>query len=92
MKVLKALLVDDERLSLQMMKGIIDWGSFGIEIADTAMDGEEALEKFLKLSPGLVITDIRMPRMNGLEFIKKAREINDQAEILLISASRISAM
>jgi two-component system response regulator YesN len=58
MKVLKALLVDDERLSLQMMKGIIDWGSFGIEIADTAADGLEALEKFQKLSPGLVITDI----------------------------------
>jgi two-component system response regulator YesN len=86
MKVLKTLLVDDERLSLQMMKGIIDWGSFGIEIADTAMDGMEALDKFIKLSPGLIITDIRMPRLNGLEFIKKVREINDQTEILLISA------
>lgn len=84
--MLKALLVDDERLSLQMMKNIIDWGSFGIEIADTAMDGMEALDKFQKLSPGLIITDIRMPRLNGLEFIKKVREINDQAEILLISA------
>jgi two-component system, response regulator YesN len=84
--LLKALLVDDERLSLQMMKGIIDWGRFGIEIADTAADGMEALEKFTKLAPGLIITDIRMPRLNGLEFIKKVREINDQTEILLISA------
>jgi two-component system response regulator YesN len=84
--LLKALLVDDERLSLQMMKGIIDWGRFGIEIADTAADGMEALEKFIKLSPGLIITDIRMPRLNGLEFIKKVREINDQTEIMLISA------
>ena len=84
--MLKALLVDDERLSLLMMKGIIDWGSFGIEIADTALDGMEALDKFRQLSPGLIITDIRMPRLNGLEFVKKVREINDQAEILLISA------
>lgn len=84
--MLKALLVDDERLSLQMMKGIIDWGRYGIEIADTAADGVEALEKYRQLSPGLIITDIRMPRLNGLEFIKKVREINDQAEILLISA------
>lgn len=84
--LLKALLVDDERLSLQMMKGIINWGRFGIEIADTAADGMEALEKFMKLSPGLIITDIEMPRLSGLEFIKKVREINDQTEILLISA------
>ena len=84
--MLRALLADDELLTVNMMKNLIEWDRFGIEIAATAGSGAEAFAKFREIIPNIIITDIRMPGMNGLEFISRVREISADTEIIVISA------
>lgn len=66
----RILAVDDTRALLNMLKACLEGG--GHEVV-TAKDGCEALEKLREHRPDLVITDLNMPRMNGLEFIAEAR-------------------
>lgn len=84
--MIKAMLVDDEALSIKMLENVINWGQYGIEIVDTASDGLQAIEKYKEYQPDIVITDIKMPNLDGIEFIKKVREINSEIEFILISA------
>lgn len=84
--MLKALIVDDEVLSIKIMENIIDWTMHGIQIVATASDGMEAFEKFQAYAPNIIISDIKMPKLDGIEFIKKVREINSEVEFLFISA------
>ncbi len=56
------------------------------EIVGTAGDGEEAVEEFIKLRPQLMTMDITMPKMDGVETIKKILKIDDSVRILVISA------
>lgn len=84
--MITALIVDDEMLSIRMMENILDWNSLGIQIVGTAQNGIEALTKFHTLNPNIIITDIQMPDLNGLEFIRKVRESSAQTEFILISA------
>ena len=53
----------------------------------TACDGEEGLEKYKELNPDLIITDIQMPRMNGLDMIKKIGNTNGIKDLILIFIS-----
>lgn len=82
----KVLLADDEELSRQMMRSLIDWNALGFEIAGEASDGNEALELVYRLHPDLILTDIRMPGMNGLSFTKKVREMAGSPDIVFVSA------
>ena len=61
-----------------------DWESLGCEIVGEAENGQQAYELVQKLSPDLILTDIRMPLLNGLEFIRKIKSICS-AEVLIIS-------
>lgn len=71
--MLKVLLVDDEPFILQGIKVIIDWEKEGFEIAATAENGLEALEYLKKEKVDLIIADIRMPGMTGLELLEQIR-------------------
>ena len=51
-----------------------------------ASDGQQAYELFIKVHPDLVITDIKMPRMSGIELTKKIRETDTDTEIIIITA------
>jgi len=84
--MLKAILVDDEQLSIHMMENLIEWDRYGVRIVATAADGLEALEKFREHLPNIVITDIKMPNLDGIAFIRRVREISADAEIIFISA------
>lgn len=68
--MLKLILVDDEVFVRLGIKKTIDWGSIGYEIAGEAEDGQKALEMAREIHPDVVLTDIQMPKMNGLELIK----------------------
>ena len=65
----KVLLIDDEPSALEGMLLWINWNELGFEVCGTACNGREGLEYIRKLQPDLVITDIHMPLMNGLEMI-----------------------
>lgn len=83
---MKLLLADDEILSLQMMEHIIDWNSLNIEIIGKAQDGLEALNIIEKTLPDLLITDIRMPHIDGLELIRRTIAIKPDIFIIIVSA------
>ena len=74
MKKLRVLLVDDDPLALEGIQRMLHWEAFGGELAGCAASGEEALALPEAERPDVVISDIRMPGMDGLEVIRQARE------------------
>ncbi|WP_339272401.1 response regulator [Paenibacillus sp. FSL W8-0426] len=68
--MLKVLLVDDEMFVRKGMHELIDWHGLGMEIAGEAENGLEALDRAECLQPDVIITDIRMPVLDGLELIR----------------------
>ncbi|MDI4647808.1 response regulator transcription factor [Cohnella hashimotonis] len=70
----KVILVDDEMFARKGLAGLIPWEQYGFEVAGEAEDGEEALGLIGRLSPDIVVTDIRMPVLDGLEMIRAAQE------------------
>lgn len=80
------LLVDDEQFMLNSMKTLVDWKAYGFSIAATAHNGKRALEYYKQLRPELVITDIVMPIMDGLELIKEIRRLSEETYILILTA------
>lgn len=85
MSKMKVLLVDDEMITLKMLKSIIPWERLGLELLGTADDGEEAYRKVLREMPDIIISDIRMKNMDGLELVKKVRAISENVKIILMS-------
>ena len=83
--MLKLLIVDDEEKVCQLIEYIIDWHSYGIEIIGVANDGQTAYELIAQDTPDIIITDIRMPMYNGIELIKKTRELNINVSFIIIS-------
>lgn len=67
---MKVFLVEDEVIVREGIKRNIDWGREGYEFIGEASDGELAYPMIQKLKPDIVITDIKMPFMNGLELSK----------------------
>ncbi|MBO0958760.1 response regulator transcription factor [Neobacillus sp. MM2021_6] len=81
----RVLLADDETLITLGLQALLDWEDYGFEIVYTAESGEEALS-FLKDHPvDLLITDILMGEMSGLELIKAAREIQPQMKSIVLT-------
>lgn len=70
----KVIVADDEPLMLEGWKTMIDWNKFGYELCGAASDGDEALELVERIGPDLLLTDIRMPGLGGLELIRELRE------------------
>ncbi|OMF69092.1 response regulator transcription factor [Paenibacillus glucanolyticus] len=67
----RAILVDDEVFTRKGLLKLIDWEACGFQIVDEADNGEDALELIERLQPDVVITDIRMPVLDGLELIRR---------------------
>lgn len=72
--MIKLLIVEDEPLVQIGIRSMINWSELGIEICGIAKDGIQGLEYMEKYAPELVITDIKMPQMDGLCMMKTARE------------------
>ncbi|MCK5111444.1 MAG: response regulator transcription factor [Arcobacteraceae bacterium] len=83
LKELKVLLVEDEENLSQLLKNAIgdNFDSFTV-----ANNGKDGIEKFKKISPDLVITDIMMPVLTGLEMAKELKQINPNISIIILSA------
>ena len=65
------LLVDDERLELETLRDYIAWEKLGFDRVYTARSGRDAYDKVLRLKPDVMITDIHMPVMNGIELARQ---------------------
>ncbi|PXX51996.1 AraC family two component transcriptional regulator [Hungatella effluvii] len=80
------LLVDDEESVLNVLRTSIDWQGLGIETLLTANDGLAALDIFEQQQIDLLITDIRMPRLDGLELIRSVRRLYPDTHCILLTA------
>ncbi len=83
LKELKVLLVEDEEKLASLLKNAIGDNFYSFHVSP---NGEEGLEKFKTLSPDIVITDIMMPRMDGLEMSKEIRVLDADVPIIILSA------
>ncbi|RBQ29891.1 response regulator transcription factor [Aliarcobacter vitoriensis] len=83
MKNLKVLIVEDEQKLANLIKSSIKELFFKISIAK---DGEEGLKKFKSFKPDIIISDIMMPKLTGLEMSKKIQEQNSSIPIIILSA------
>jgi two-component system response regulator YesN len=81
----KLLIVEDERREREGLIGFLDWESLGVCLAGAARDGREGLELAKDLTPDIVITDIRMPLMDGLEMIRRLRAFLPDGQIIIVS-------
>ena len=80
----RVLLADDQRLvreSLATMLGLLD----GIELAGTAANGEEAIDLVAELRPDVVLMDLRMPRLDGIEATRRLRERDPEARVIALT-------
>lgn len=83
--LLRLLIVEDEKWEREGLIDFLDWNSFGIEIAGTARDGVEGYEEALRLKPDIILTDIKMPGMDGIEMSKKIKGIMPDTKIIILT-------
>lgn len=84
--MLKVLVVEDEEL---IRTGIVlgtDWAQMNCTVAGQAANGLEGLEKARTLKPDLIITDIKMPHMDGIEMVRRLREAGNEAKVIILTA------
>ncbi|NDL67030.1 response regulator transcription factor [Anaerotalea alkaliphila] len=82
----KILIVDDELLIRQGILHYIDWQEEGFEIVGEASNGQEALERIAEVKPDIIITDIAMPVMDGIELIKTVKRESPEIEFVVLSS------
>ncbi|MVO99593.1 response regulator [Paenibacillus lutrae] len=82
---LKALLVDDEINILRNLQIVIPWEKHGIEVIGLAHNGVKALEMVQEHQPDLVLSDIRMPLMDGIGFLEKVSQMDKDIQVILLT-------
>lgn len=81
----KLLIVDDEEIEREGMAQFIPWQDYDIELVGTAANGVEGLDKIQACKPDIVLTDIKMPVMDGLEMIRRAGVDFPELEFIVLS-------
>ena len=81
------MIVDDIPIFLDYLKGFINWEEYGFEICAQASNGKEAFEKIEDYFPDVILTDITMPYMDGLEFAEKVMEQYPDIAVILITGN-----
>lgn len=80
------MIVDDEALAVEDLESLIAWQDYNFHIIGTARNGRRAMELFRIHKPDLVITDVRMPIVNGLELAEQIRAENELCRIIMITS------
>ena len=83
--MIKVLLADDEPLVRAGIKTVLPWNMYGFDVISEAADGKEAYEKILKLKPDILITDIKMPGMDGITLLKRLKQEKISIQSLVLS-------
>lgn len=83
--MLKVLIIDDESLVRLGLKSMINWEELGYEIIGEASNGQQGLDLIMKANPDIVISDIKMPVMDGLEMMRQVVKSNLKPEFVILS-------
>lgn len=81
----KLLIVEDEEIIRQGLISTFDWKEYGFELVAAAENGLDALEMYDTYKPDVVLTDIKMPIMDGIELLRAIRSRSSETEVVLIS-------
>ena len=84
--MLKVLVVEDEEMIRKGIVLAIDWAALGCVVVGEAANGVEALDAVERLDPSLIITDLKMPRLDGLEMLRRLRERGNNAYVIILTA------
>ena len=84
--MLKVLVVEDEELIRKGIVLAVDWAALDCVVVGEASNGEEALDAVERLSPSLIITDLKMPRMDGIEMLRRLREAGNPVYVIILTA------
>lgn len=82
----KLIVVDDEEIVINAVKFIVEKNMSNIEIIGTAKNGREAIEAAIKLNPDIMLMDITMPGINGVDAMKEITEHNSKIKFIILSA------
>lgn len=83
--MLRLFVVDDEPDTREGLRYYFDWAKYGVEVIGEADDGSTALEPILKEKPDIVLSDVRMPDMDGIEMVKRIRQFSEDVKIIFVS-------
>lgn len=81
----KVVIIDDEPWTREVIKQLADWEALGLEVAGEASDGEYGLELIRLTAPDIILTDVKMPHMNGIDLIDTLRNESNDTPVLFIS-------
>ncbi|WP_308447223.1 response regulator transcription factor [Alkalihalobacterium chitinilyticum] len=81
---IKVLIADDQTLMREGLKTIIELEE-DMEVVATAQDGQDAIEKVKMFEPNLILMDIKMPNMNGIDSLKKIKKLNPHMRIVILT-------
>lgn len=84
----RVVLVDDEQFILKGLQCVFPWTEYDCEVVATASDGREGIEMIRKYKPNIVLTDIRMPNMDGLSMIAALQSEFPNMQISVLTAFR----
>lgn len=83
--MLRLIIVDDEKIIRESIRSLIDWESLGIEVVGVCKNGLEAYDAILDSYPDIVLTDIKMPGLSGLELIEKLNDTRENIQFIILS-------
>lgn len=83
--MLRLIIVDDEKIIRESIRSLIDWESLGIEVVGVCKNGLEAYDAILDSYPDIVLTDIKMPGLSGLELIEKLNDTREHIQFIILS-------
>lgn len=79
------MIIDDEKTVREGIKELIDWEAAGFRLGSCGKDGREGLANILRENPDLVLIDIKMPGLNGLEVIQEAKKLGFNGHFLILT-------
>lgn len=81
----KVVIIDDEHWTREVIKGLVEWNRLDLSLVGESSDGDFGLELIEKFNPDIIITDVAMPNMNGLELVQRLRSKGNRSEIIIVS-------
>lgn len=84
----RVVLVDDEHIIVEGLSKVVPWAKLGCEVSGTASNGQEGLELVRRVRPDILMTDIRMPNMDGLRMIAALKSEFPRLQITVLTAFR----